>query len=142
VTAKVLFEDLSVGDEVRPLAREVRREDVKLYADASGDHNPLHSDAGVARASGFPGIIAHGMLTMGHLASCLTHWLGDAATIVRMRVAFRSPVAMGDTILAGGRVRALDAVTRRVTLEVWVTVERDGTTEYPIRRSEAEVQFV
>jgi meromycolic acid (3R)-3-hydroxyacyl-[acyl-carrier protein] dehydratase HadAB len=142
VSAGVLFEELSVGDEIPPLAREVRREDVNLYAEASGDHNPLHLDDGFARAAGFPGIIAHGMFTMGHLASTLSRWLGDAATIVRMRVAFRSSVAMGDTILAGGRVRALDAATRRVTFEVWVSVEHEGDTEYPIRRSEAEVLFV
>jgi hypothetical protein len=38
-------------------------------------------------------------------------------------------------------VRSVDHATRRAILDVWVTVERDGTTEYPIRRSEAEVEL-
>ena len=135
------FDDVAVGDELPALERTVRREDVRSYADASGDRNPLHLDDEVAQAAGFPGVIAHGMFTMGHLASCLTAWAGDAGAITRMRVAFRAAVRMGDTIVAGGRVRELDPATRRASLEVWVTVDREGTTEYPIRRSDAEVQL-
>jgi len=51
---RVRFEDLAAGDEVPPLSRMVTREDVKRYADASGDHNPLHQNDDVARAVGFP----------------------------------------------------------------------------------------
>jgi acyl dehydratase len=138
---RVRFEDLAAGDEVPPLSRMVTREDVKRYADASGDHNPLHQDDDVARAVGFPGIIAHGMFTMGHLARCLADWLGDAGALVRMRAQFRAPVFMGETLVAGGRVRSLDPETRTAALEVWVTVERAGTTEYAIRKSEAEVRL-
>ncbi len=136
----VRFEDLRVGLEVPSLSKVVRREDVKAYADASGDQNPLHQSDEFARAAGFPGIIAHGMFTMAHLTSCLVRWLGDPGALLRMRVQFRSVVFMGDTIVAGGRVRELDPERRTATLDVWVTVERDGTTEYPIKRSEAEVR--
>lgn len=137
----VRFEDLAVGDAIPTRSRVVTREDVKAYADASGDQNPLHQRDEVARAAGFPGIIAHGMFTMGHLVSCLVDWLGDAAALRRIRVQFRAPVFMGETIVAGGTVRSLDPSTRTALLDVWVTVERDGTTEWPIRRSEAEVRL-
>ncbi len=135
------FEDLAVGREIPGLGKVVTREDVKAYADASGDQNPLHQDDGFARAVGFPGIIAHGMFTMAHLASCLVAWLGDPAALKRLKVQFRAPVFMGETIVAGGTVRALDPVTHRAVLDVWVRVERDGATEWPIKRSEAEVQL-
>lgn len=137
----VRFDDLSVGDEIPSRSRFVTREDVKAYADASGDRNPLHLDDEVARAVGFPGIIAHGMFTMGHLASTLVAWLGDPDALRKMRVQFRAPVFMGETIVAGGSVRSLDARTRTALLDVWVSVERDGTTEWPIRKSEAEVRL-
>lgn len=137
----VRFEDLAVGDPIPSLARVVTREDVKAYADASGDQNLLHQDDEVARAAGFPGIIAHGMFTMGHLASALHTWLGDRGELLRMRVQFRSPVFPGETIVAGGTVRSLDPATRTAVLDVWVTVERDGATDWPIRRSEAEVRL-
>jgi acyl dehydratase len=139
--AGLRFEDAEPGAELPAIERTVRAEDVAAYAAASGDSNPLHRSEDAARAAGFPGIIAHGMFTMGHLASCISSWAGDAGAIRRMRVSFRSAVQMGDTIVAGGRVRALEPATRRATLEVWVTVDRDGTTEYPIRRGEAEVQL-
>ena len=141
MTASVRYEDVAVGFEIPSLERVVLAEDVRAYADASGDRNPLHLDEEFARGVGFPGIIAHGMFTMGHLASCLTTWVGDADAITRMRVAFRSIVVMGDVIVAGGRVRALEPVRRRAVLEVWVRIDRDGVEEFPIRRSAAEVQL-
>jgi len=138
----VRFEDLAVGDDVFSVSTVVTRDDVKRYADASGDQNPLHQDEDFARAVGFPGIIAHGMFTMGHLARSLTDWLGDPSRLKRLSVQFRAPVFMGETIVAEGRVKALDPATRTAVLDVWVRVERDGTTEYLIRRGEAEVGFV
>ncbi len=135
------FDDLAVGDQIPTLSKVVTREDVKAYADASGDQNPLHQDDAFARSVGFPGIVAHGMFTMAHLASCLVRWLGDPAALKRLRVQFRAPVFMGETIVAGGSIRSLDPATRRAVLDVWVRVERDGATLEPIRRSEAEVQL-
>ena len=135
----IRFEGVAVGDELPRLEKVVRREDVLAYADASTDHNPLHQDDEFARSVGFPAVIAHGMFTMAHLVSCLVVWLGDPAALRRLRVQFRAPVFMGETIVAGGTVRAVDPETRRAILDVWVSVEREGATEYPIRRSEAEV---
>jgi acyl dehydratase len=135
------LEDIAVGDELGPSARVVTAEDVRAYAEASGDRNPLHLDDGFARSVGFDGVIAHGMFTMGHLAACLVGWLGSAEPLLRMKVSFRAPVRMGDTIVAGGRVRAIDPDARSATIELWVTVERDGTTEWPIKRGEADVRL-
>lgn len=130
---------VSPGDEIPSLRRVVTRADVKAYADASGDQNPLHQDDAVAKAAGFPGILAHGMFTMGHLASCLTAWAKDPTAIVALSANFRSPVFVGEEIEAGGRVAAVeDGVAR---LETWVTVTRDGGTEWPIKRGEAKVRL-
>ncbi len=135
------FDEVAVGDELPTLARVVTRQDVRDYADVSGDRNPLHLDDEVARRAGFPGIIAHGMFTLGHLSSCLVQWVGDPAAVARLKAVFRSPVAMGDTIVAGGRVRAVDADARTATVDLWVTVDRDGTTEYPVKRGEALIRL-
>jgi acyl dehydratase len=137
----IAFDAITAGDELPPLTRVITREDVRAYAEAGGDRNPLHLDDGVARAAGFDGVIAHGMFTMGHLSACLTRWLGDVSPIRAMRVQFRAPVSPGDTIVAGGRVRAVDARTRTAIVELWVTVERDGATQHPIKRGEAELLF-
>lgn len=133
------LEELAPGQAIPELAKVVTREDVAAYAEASGDRNPLHLDDAFARSVGFPGVIAHGMFTMAHLASCLTRFAGDPAALRRLRVQFRAPVLLGETIVAGGTVRSVDPLARRALLDVWVRVERDGRTEDAIRRGEAEV---
>jgi acyl dehydratase len=135
------FDDLKVGDEIPVLRKVVKREDVKAYAPASGDQNPLHQDDNFARSVGFPGIIAHGMFTMAHLASCITTWAGDPAALKRIKVQFRAVVYMDETIEAGGTISALDPATKRATLDVWVRLERAGELEQPIKNAVAEVQL-
>ena len=131
--------DIEVGSEIPALTRLVTAEDVKAYADAGGDQNPLHQDEAVARAAGFPGIVAHGMFTMGHLAACIAEWAGGPDRVRRLTSQFRAPVFMGEEIVAGGRVKSVDAERAIAVIECWVTVERDGRTEWPIKRGEAEV---
>ncbi len=131
--------DVAVGSEVPALSRVVTAEAVKAYADAGGDQNPLHQDDAVARAAGFPGIIAHGMFTMGHLAACVTRWAGGPERVRRLSAQFRAPVSMGEEIVTGGRVKAVDIERGVALLECWVSVERDGQKEWPIKRGEAEV---
>jgi acyl dehydratase len=135
------YEDASVGEELPRLSRVVTREDVRAYAEAGGDRNPLHLDDAVAREAGFDGVIAHGMFTMGHMAACVVAWAGDPAAVTSVSAAFRAPVSMGQEIVAGGRVRALDDDARTATLELWVSSERDGATEWPIKRGEATVRL-
>jgi acyl dehydratase len=111
---------------------------VAAYAEAGGDRNPLHLDDAFARSVGFDGVIAHGMFTMGHMATAVTAWAGTRAVVERISAQFRAPVFMGEEIRAGGTVRAIDGDT--VTVDTWVAVERDGTTEWPIKKG--QVVFV
>jgi acyl dehydratase len=130
---------VEAGSELPTRSRIVTAEDVKAYAEAGGDANPLHQDEAVARAAGFPGIVAHGMFTMGHLAACIAEWGGGPERVRRLTSQFRAPVFMGEEIVAGGRVKSVDAERAVAVVECWVTVERDGRTEWPIKRGEAEV---
>ena len=132
---------LTPGDEIPPLRRVVTAADVAAYAEAGGDRNPLHLDDGAARAAGFPGVIAHGMFTMGHMAACAVAWAGDPAAILRISAQFRAPVSMGDEITATGRIKEVDHIADTVVLEMWVTLERDGQTEQPIKKGEVTVSL-
>ena len=95
------------------------REDVQAYADAGGDHNPLHRSDEFAHSVGFDGAIAHGMFTMGHMAACLVAWAGEADAVSAISAQFRATVSMGQEIVAGGRVRAIDTEARTAVLELW-----------------------
>ena len=137
----VSFDDVEVGDEVFSVPKVVRREDVKAYADASGDQNPLHQDDNFARSVGFPGIIAHGMFSMAHLVKAVTDWAGDPGALRSMKVQFRAVVYMDETLVAKARVAEKDPASRRVTLDVWAELERDGRTVQPIKNSRAVVEL-
>jgi len=83
---------------------KVTREDITAYAEASGDGNPIHLDDEFARSVGLPGVIAHGMLGMGHLATYVTRWAGDHHRLRRLRCRFAAMVLPGDVIQFSGRV--------------------------------------
>jgi acyl dehydratase len=129
---------IEIGDELPEFRRLVTADDVRAYADAGGDRNPLHQDDAVARAAGFPGIIAHGMFTMGHMAAAVTAFAGDASKVLRISAQFRAPVFMGEEIVAGGRVVDVDAGT--ATIETWVRVDRDDETAWPIKKGQAVIR--
>ncbi len=76
----------------------VTREQIAAYAKASGDHNPIHLDEQFASSVGLPGVIAHGMLQMGRLASVAVEEAGDLRRIRRLSCRFTGMVKPGDEI--------------------------------------------
>ncbi|HLT66528.1 MAG TPA: MaoC/PaaZ C-terminal domain-containing protein [Microbacterium sp.] len=73
---------------------QLTREHLVRYAGASGDFNPIHYRDDVAQRVGLPGVLAHGMLTMGIGSSILTDALGDAARLTSYVVRFTKPVVV------------------------------------------------
>src|SRR5256714_9073766 len=114
MAAAVRFEDVHVGDRIPPLSKVVKREEVKAYADASGDQNPLHQDDAFARSVGLPGIIAHGMFSMAHLTKAITDWLGDPAALTSIHVQFRAVGVMDESLVAAARGTAPDTSDQTV----------------------------
>ena len=72
----------------------VTRADLVAYANASGDQNPIHQDEKFAQSVGLPGVIAHGMFTMGLVGTVLTEFAGPAS-VVDFQVRFTRPVVVG-----------------------------------------------
>ena len=90
--------------ELEPFNWQVTRDQIRAYAEASGDHNPIHLDDEAARAAGLPGVIAHGMLGMAQLANFVVAYAGDHRRLRRLRCRFSGMVLPGDTITFTGRV--------------------------------------
>ncbi len=132
-------DEVTAGEDLPEVRRLVTKEDIAAYAEASGDRNPLHLDDVFARSVGFPGVIAHGMFTMGHMSAAVVEWAGDPASVIEISAQFRAPVLPGDTITAGGRVRSVDAETRVAVVETWVVI--DGRDEWPVRKGSARVRL-
>jgi acyl dehydratase len=87
------------------------REDLVRYAGASGDFNPIHWSEAAARQAGLPGVIAHGMLTMGRVSQLAVNWAGDPGAVVEFAVRFARPVPVPDAgvarLVASGHIAAL-----------------------------------
>jgi len=100
--------DVAVGDQhAAVVANDLSRTQIVQYAGASGDYNPLHTDEPFAReVAGYPGVFAHGMLTMGLTGRMLTDWVGDGR-LLEFGVRFTAQVWPGDTLTATGTIREI-----------------------------------
>lgn len=120
--------ELSVGQtRTEVLVDDLTRTQIVMYAGASGDFNPLHSDERFAReVAGYPTVFAHGMLTMGMTGRILTDWVGDGR-LTNFGVRFARQVWPGDTLTATATVAAIrdDHGVPMADLTV-VTTNQDG----------------
>ena len=114
--------ELTVGDVVAERTVHLTRESLVRYAGASGDLNPIHYRDDVAAAVGLPGVLAHGMLTMGLSISTIVAWLGDSGRLVDFGVRFTRPVVVdpesGADLTVVAKVGAIDDETARIDLTV------------------------
>lgn len=85
---------VEVGSAFGPITYPVTRAMLQRYAEASGDHNPIHLNPEFAVSVGLPTTIAHGMLTMGLAASALARWFGGCDAVVEFGTRFTKPVVV------------------------------------------------
>ncbi len=120
---------MNKGQALQGFSREVTRERISAYADASGDHNPLHLDDEYARTTQFGGVIAHGMLSMAFVCELMAAnfpetWHRGG----KMKLRFKAPVNPGETITVSGTVQDIsdsdDAAIARCSVSC---VKPDGT---------------
>jgi acyl dehydratase len=115
---------LTVGDEIATATFELDRGNLVRYAGASGDFNAIHYRDDIAAQVGLPGVLAHGMLTMGFSVQPVVDWIGDPGRVLDYQVKFTRPVVVdpktGATVTVVAKVGAidLDAQTARVDLTV------------------------
>ncbi len=87
--------------EVQPVARALSQDQLHAYAQAAGDHNPIHVDPEFARGTPFGGTIAQGMLVLAIIGEMMYRAFGERwATGGRLKVRFKAPARPGDTVTA------------------------------------------
>lgn len=110
------------GEIVAARTVYLTRESLVRYAGASGDFNPIHYRDDIAERVGLPGVLAHGMLTMGIAIETIVPWLGDAGRIIDYGVRFARPVVVaadsGATLTITAKVAAVDQDIARIDLSV------------------------
>lgn len=105
-----MAKNVNVGDIVAEREFHLTRDSLVRYAGASGDFNPIHYRDDFAQEVGLPGVLAHGMLTMGIAAQPVVDWLGDPGKVLDYQVRFTRPVL----------VDAVDGAIVRVVAKVGV----------------------
>jgi acyl dehydratase len=96
MTAKVSYDEVEVGTVLPAQTFQVQRQNLVMYAGASGDFNVIHWNERVAKAVGLPNVIAHGMFTMAEAGRVVTDWAGDPGAVVDYGVRFSAPVPVPD----------------------------------------------
>ena len=113
---------LAVGDVVAEASYPLTRDSLVRYAGASGDFNPIHYRDDVAQSVGLPGVLAHGMLTMGLAVQPVIDWLGDPGRVLDYQVKFTRPVLVdpetGAVVTVVAKVGAVSEEDVRIDLTV------------------------
>lgn len=148
------FEALEKGQSIGTREVSVTRADLVAYAGASGDFNPIHWNERFARAVGLPGVIAHGMFTMGAAVQLVTDWIGDPAAVIDYQTRFTKPVPVpdaqgedapdqgGTTITVQGTVGALDEQARTARVDLAVSAPGpDGASQKVLVKAQALVRL-
>jgi acyl dehydratase len=113
---------LTLGQELPSREFKVTRDSLVRYAGASGDFNPIHYRDDFAQAVGLPGVLAHGMLTMGLAVQVVVDFVGDSGKILDYQVRFTKPVLVdaksGATVTVSAKVTEIaeDGQSARIDL--------------------------
>lgn len=123
------FDTLTVGDVVAERTTQLSRDSLVRYAGASGDFNSIHYRDDIAASVGLPGVLAHGMLTMGLAVQPVVDWVGDAGRVADYQVRFTRPIVVdpvdGAQVSVTAKVGALDAAAEVARIDLTVTYNGD-----------------
>ena len=121
-------ENLKIGADLIPIKKMITMGQIRMYADASGDYNPIHIDEEFGKNSQFGRNIGHGMMAAAAISELMAQSFGTAwYDTGKMKMRFRSPVYPGDEIQTSGRVKKLEDATNgsHITCSV-VIIRQDG----------------
>jgi len=117
--------NFKVGDSAE-ITKTIEQADIHAFADATGDHNPVHVDEAFAKTTRFGRTIAHGMLSASLISAVLANKLPGAGSIyLSQTLKFVAPVFPGDEITARVTVKEIHETKPIVTLETICINQRD-----------------
>jgi acyl dehydratase len=132
--------ELQVGATYQAVVVEdLSRTQIVMYAGASGDYNPLHTDDLFAKeVAGYPGVFAHGMLSMGLTGRALTDWVGDGR-LTNFGVRFSRQVWPGDTLTTTLKVEAIRSEANGSFVDIHVSTANQNGEEVVVGTASARV---
>ena len=123
--SQINLASLEVGQSIGSVEFLLTRDSLVRYAGASGDFNPIHYRDDVALSVGLPGVLAHGMLTMGAAVQVVVDWVGDPGRVLDYGVRFTKPVVVdaveGAVLIVSGKIGEIDAENSTVRVDITAT---------------------
>jgi acyl dehydratase len=118
---------LTIGQALPAREFHFTRDSLVRYAGASGDFNAIHYRDDVAKAVGLPGVLAHGMLTMGAAVQSVVDFLGDSGKVIDYQVRFTKPVLVdavkGATLVVNATVVEVDEAAKVARIDLSATCD-------------------
>jgi len=113
------WSELKRDQELEPLVKPpIEKVQLVQYAGASGDFNLIHTDEETAKKAGLPGVIAHGMISVGYIGQLLTKLAGNSGFVSNLNVKFSGMVFPGDIVTCRAKVTAKDEENRTVDFKI------------------------
>jgi len=101
--------ELKEGMNLPEVKKTITQQNINLYAEASGDFNPIHIDEDFARKTPLGGTIAHGMLILAYVSQMMGVAFGRTWLVGgKLNARFKAPARPGDTITVSGKIRKLE----------------------------------
>ncbi|MDY6930898.1 MAG: MaoC/PaaZ C-terminal domain-containing protein [Halobacteriota archaeon] len=115
------FDAINVGDEISLEKGPTTRDQLKKYAKASGDVNPIHTTPAVAEKAGLGDVISHGLFNMAHVNHMLADWAGPDGMVKMIDVQMRSMGRPDDMLISKGKItkKYEEDGKKIVDLDVW-----------------------
>src|SRR4030043_1687553 len=104
-----MLAEIQEGKTLNPVVKHITQEKINLYAEASGDFNPIHIDKSFAARTPLGGTIAHGMLSLAYVSEMMTSafgrsWLSGGT----LRAKFKESARPGDTLTITGKIDCIE----------------------------------
>jgi 3-hydroxybutyryl-CoA dehydratase len=113
----IYLDELSVGQSAQ-MVRTVTEDDIVLFAQVSGDNNPVHLDEAFAAQTPFKTRIAHGMLSAAYISAVIGTQLPGPGTIyMQQALRFKRPVKIGDEVTTIATINEIDPIKGRVSID-------------------------
>lgn len=153
-----VIENLTKGDVVATRTIDIHRADLIRYAGVSGDYNPIHWSEATAQQAELPGVIAHGMLSMGLVVDLVSEWTNNPVAIIDYQTRFSAMVPVEETTHTSdparpfdnpnagaqldvtARIGAINEETRVVRVDLTVTNPNDENARV-LTRAQVQVQL-
>jgi len=115
------FDEVNIGDEISLVKGPTTREQLKAYAKASGDVNPIHTNPAMAQKAGLGDVISHGLFNMAQVNQMLADWAGPDGMVKVIDIQMRSMGRVDDMLTSKGKItkKYEEGGDKLVDLDVW-----------------------